>query len=97
MKRKLNAEPVKVVFTRAWTPLSKEQIAKILAEWPQTDVRWRALWDWLGEEYEAEMLSLIGGVQGHEELLVWKGRIQMLMLLRANMLEMQRGQEPAGE
>jgi hypothetical protein len=75
------------IFVREWPRMDEEQIRKALAGWRETDPKFRAVWDLISTEYEAEMISLASLQPDAKAMLEWKGRMQMIMLLRDKLLQ----------
>lgn len=90
-RRRRHAKPRTVVFTRSWQKMGRDQIARQLAGWGETDPRWRALWDLYGEEFEAALLEVHSLPSTPEAMLEWKGRMQMMLHLRAQLLNLRNG------
>lgn len=67
-----------------------EEWARIFQDWPEDDPRWRALWDCLSFHLEAE-LGQIGAIGAKpEEVMQWSGRIQMLLFVRTQLLQLRK-------
>jgi hypothetical protein len=77
------------VFVRAWKPMTPEQTALVFAHWPETDDRWRAMWDMLSAMLESELAGGESIKPDPHEILQWSGRLQMLLYLRGQLLALQ--------
>lgn len=72
-------------FVRAWKPMDDAQLAAALGGWRESDPKWKAMWDVLAREMEAEIQGLTTA-KGAEELSRVAGRLEMVMLIRQNLL-----------
>lgn len=94
MWREARKSPARVTcFVRSWKPFDDAQLRAALSGWNDTDPRWRALWDLLAREVEAELGSLTGVKSDAQELARAVGRLEELLHLRAQLLVF-RGREP---
>ncbi|HEV8383763.1 MAG TPA: hypothetical protein VGQ11_02750 [Candidatus Acidoferrales bacterium] len=75
-----------LVFVRAWKPLNDDQLREIIGGWNETDPKWKALWDCLSRELESTLADVHSTSSDPHELARWAGRIEELMLWRANLL-----------
>jgi len=80
--------PVPVVFIRTWRATSPEEWAIAFREWPDSDPRWRAVWDLLSHHLEAELAAGEGITGDPHRLAQWSGRVQMCLFLRSQMLNL---------
>lgn len=80
-------------FVRSWKPFDDAELRAALAGWGDTDPRWRALWELLSREVEAELQGLTNVRTDPHELARWAGRLEELLHLRTQLLVF-RGKEP---
>lgn len=83
------AEPARH-FVRTWVPLPPEQWAVAFRAWPESDPRWRATWDLLSHHLEAELAIAESLPADPHAVMQWSGRLQTLMLIRSQMLNLRR-------
>lgn len=79
-----------LVFVRTWKPLSPDEWALAFRQWPDSDPRWRALWDMLAFYLEAELGEALGDKTDPHDIVRRNGRVQMLLFLRAQILNLRQ-------
>lgn len=82
-----------IVFVRTWKPLTPEQWAQAFRDWPETDPRWRALWDCLSFHLEAELMAGQAAKVDSDEVMQWNGRVQAYLFVRTQLLQLRRASE----
>lgn len=87
-RRKAKGE--KPVFVRSWKPLTPEEWVAAFRDWPETDPRWRALWDMLSHHLEIELAGAEGLPADPHQIVQWSGRIQTLLFIRGQLLAVRR-------
>lgn len=87
----LNPQPsTPLHFVRTWKPLPPEQWAAAFRAWPETDPRWRAMWDLLCHHLEAELAGMESIGPDPHAIAQAAGRLQMLLFLRSQMLNLRK-------
>lgn len=74
--------PAPQVFVRNWKPMTDDQLRATLGGWKETDPKWRALWDSISRELEAELSGITSVSSNPQELARWAGRIETLLQWR---------------
>ena len=87
------AKPAVRWFVRRWTPTTPENMAAAFREWPESDARFRALWDLLSKSIEDELADVEAQTKSTAATQQWSGRLQSLLLLRTQILHLRQTRE----
>jgi hypothetical protein len=81
-------------WVRTWKPYTPEQLAQAFRNWPDTDERWRALWDLHAYHLEAELSTPPPPGTDTFGAGCWHGRLQAMLFLRSQLLHLRNASEP---
>lgn len=77
-----------VIVLRSWQPLTPEQRRAIFQQWDTSDERFRALWDQLSEEHEAELLAMLNKPGDTDAIHRSIGALRAIVNLKATIMQM---------
>ena len=74
-----------LLFVRPWKAMTDAELTAAFATWGQTDTRYRAVWEVLSRELEAELQTLARIKDEPMAVMRWAGRIEALMFVRTQL------------